>query len=534
MPNPEAIPYPVRGMDRGGVVKTYAPDQIPDASFQDVLNVKFKDGKASASAGWAAFSAALDSRIMHSDEFFKQDSSEFLIVLSLAKAYQYNAGVGPFQSIQDGSDFSGDADEFFDTETSVSDNLFLITNGLNPVRKWSGSGVIAILGGLTSVQGGFVNVTGALIRSFSGFLVLLNTVESGNPLPQRVRWNVFGQLENWTNDINGNGQAGWNDLDDDVGFILWATAFNNYLCIYKERSIYLMQYVGPPTIFSFQRVINGVGLLAQRAVADLGDEHAFLGSDNFYTFNGISIDPIGTPIKNFFFADLDPGYRNRVQAFVVEEDDEVWWIYSSGALFYADGTPKTPGDPDRAVVWNYLNNTWAIRDNPGTFWFYYHQVTQNTWQTIPDLSWAATSGAWSDKRFLANYPLNIGGMNDGTMVQYGGVYDKLGVPFTKKLQTKFFDFGKPGMKKRLSYIDVQCATGYAGTLTCQIGHCKNIGDVVTWAPAQVIPTASGANAWVNGQDITDVYFTFLFSIADASGNFDFFGYTPYLHPKTSQ
>jgi hypothetical protein len=532
MPNPEAIPYPVRGMDRGGVIKTYAPDQIPDYSFQDLINVKFKDGKASASAGWIAFASALDSRIMHSDEFFKRDGSEFLLVASLTQLYQYQSGVGPFVSIQDGSNFTVDDDQFFDTETGF--DTFFITDGIDPVRQWTGTGLISVLPGLASVQGGYVNVVGSIIRSFSGFMVLLSTTESGNPYPQRVRWCVFGQPSNWTNDINGNGQAGWNDLADDVGFILWATAFNNYLCIYKERSIYLMQYVGPPTIFSFQRVINGVGLLAQRAVADLGDEHAFLGSDNFYTFNGISIEPIGTPIKDFFFADLDPGFRNRVQAFVVEEDDEVWWIYSSGATTYADGTAKVEGDPDRAVVWNYLNNTWSIRDNPGTYWFYYHQVTQNTWQTIPDLSWAATSGFWNDKRFLSNYPLNIGGMMDGSMVQYGGVFDKLGVPYTKSLQTKFFDFGKPGVKKRLSYIDIQCATGYAGTLMCQIGHCQNIGDVVQWETAQVIPTANGNNAWVNGQDITDVYFTFKFSIADASGNFDFFGYTPYLHLKTSQ
>ena len=50
----------------------------------------------------------------------------------------------------------------------------------------------------------------------------------------------------------------------------------------------------------------------------------------------------------------------------------------------------------------------------------------------------------------------------------------------------------------------------------------------------MIPTGNGQNAYVNGMDVTDVYFTFLFSISDASGNFDFFGYTPYLHPKTSQ
>lgn len=532
MPNPEAVPYPVRGMDRGGVIKIYAPDQIPDYSFQDVLNVKFKNGKASASDGWVAFASPLDSRTMHGDEFFKRDGSEFLVAFSLTTAYQYNAGIGPFQSIQDANPFSGNADEFFDTDTGF--DIFVMTNGLNPVRKWTGSGTLSLLGGLTTVQGGFLNVTGNLIRSFSGFLVLFNTTESGSPFPQRVRWSVFGQPENWTNDVNGNGQAGSNDLADDVGFILWATPFNNYMCIYKERSIYLMQYVGPPTIFSFQRVINGIGIFAQRAVADLGDEHAFLGSDNFYTFNGISIEPIGNPVKDFFFQDLDPGFRNRVQAFVVEEDNEVWWIYPSGAATYADGTPHTLGDPDKAVVWNYLNNTWAIRDNPGIHWFYYHQITQFTWQTIPDLSWSATSGAWNDKRFLANFPLNIAGLKDGSFIQYGGVFDKLGVAYTKKLQTKFFDFGKPGVKKRLSYIDVQCATGYAGKLQCIIGHCQNMGDAVRYEAAQVIPTSSGANAWVNGMDITDVYFTFIFFTQDVSGNFDIFGYTPYVHLKTSQ
>jgi len=521
-------------MDRGGVIKTYAPDQIPDYSFQDVLNAKFYNGKASASPGWVPFANQLDSRIMHSDELFTQNGSEFLLVMTLTETWLYNSATGVFSSIQDGNIFTGNADTLFDTETFVADNLFIIANNLNAIRKWNGSGNIGILGGLVSVQGGFINVTAQLVRSFLGFLVLLSTTESGNPLPQRVRWSVFGQPENWTNDVNGNGQAGWNDLDDDVGFILWAEVLNNYLAIYKERSIYLMQYVGGTPIFSFQRVISGVGLLAQRGVADLGDEHAFVGSDNFYTFNGISISPIGNNIRNFFYQDLDPTYANRIQAFVVEEDDEVWWVYSSTSTTYADGSAKAPGDPDRAVVWNYLDDTWSIRDNPATSWFYYRQLLEYTWQTIPDLSWSATPDYWSHRRFLANFPLNIGGMNDGTMVQYGGVFNKLGLPFTKKVQTKFFDFGKPGTKKRLSYIDVQCATGYAGKLMCQIGHCQNIGDVVRYEAAQVIPTGNGQNAWVNGMDITDVYFTFIFSIADLSGNFDLFGYTPYFHLKTSQ
>jgi hypothetical protein len=518
-------------MDRGGVIKTYAPDQIPDPAFQDVLNTIFKNGKASASPGWVPFSSPLDSRVMGSDEYFQRNGSEFLLAFSLTTVYLYNSALGIFQSIQDGNPFTGNADQFFDTDTGF--DTFFMTNGLNPPRQWNGTGAIVPVPGLGSVQGGQTNVTGELIRSFAGFLMLLNTIESGSPFPQRVRWGVFGQPGNWTNDAFGNGQAGFNDLADDVGFILWANPFNNYEAIYKERSIYLMQYVGPPTIFSFQRVINGIGLLAQRAVADLGDEHAFLGNDNFYTFNGISIDPIGNAIKHFFFNDVDPSYRNRVQAFVVEEDDEVWWIYSSTSPTYPDGSPKTPGDPDRAVVWNYLESTWSIRDNPGTDWFYYHQLLQYTWQTIPDLSWAATSGAWNDRRFAANFPLNLGGMNDGSMVQYGGVFDKLGIAYTKKLQSKFFDFGKPGVKKRLVRIDVQCGTGYAGRLLCQIGHCQNIGDVVIYETVQVIPTGNGQNAWVQC-DVTDTYFTFIFSMADLSGNFDIYGYTPYIILKTSQ
>ena len=478
MPNPEATPYPVRGMDRGGASLhhlTTLRTRSLIILFRMPWNVIFKKvEKLPLPLVGFLFAPALDSRFMHSDEYFQRNGSEFLLAVSLVATYLYTAGVGPFTSIQD-TPFTGDIDQFFDSDTGF--DTFFLTNGLDPVRQWNGTGTISVVPGLTSVEGGFTNVTGNLIRSFSGFMILLSTTETGNPYPQRVRWCVFGQPGNWTNDINGNGQAGSNDLADDVGFILWATVFNNYLCIYKERSIYLMQYVGPPTIFSFQRVINGVGLLAQRSVADLGDEHAFLGNDNFYTFNGISIDPIGNAIKNYFFSDLDPGYRNRVQAFVVEEDDEVWWVYASGATTYSDGTPHAPGDPDKAVVWNYLNNTWAIRDNPGTYWFYYQHLIQNTWQTVPDLSWAATAGNWNDKRFTANFPLNLSGMVDGSVVQYGGVYDKLGIPFTKSLQTKFLDFGKPGIKN--DYLMSTCNV-LLGTLERSLARLATVKTLEMW------------------------------------------------------
>ena len=62
--------------------------------------------------------------------------------------------------------------------------------------------------------------------------------------------------------------------------------------------------------------------------------------------------------RDYFFNRLNPMHMENT--FVVRNlrQDEIWIIYPT--------TDSTDGRCDEALIWNYHNNTWTIRDMPGT------------------------------------------------------------------------------------------------------------------------------------------------------------------------
>ncbi|GAG88452.1 unnamed protein product, partial [marine sediment metagenome] len=80
-----------------------------------------------------------------------------------------------------------------------------------------------------------------------------------------------------------------------------AVAIKDYVGVYKDKSISVLDYVGGSSIFATSVHIDGIGLLTQDAIVNLGTSHIFLGSDyNIYEWNGgWELIPIGNAIKNY-------------------------------------------------------------------------------------------------------------------------------------------------------------------------------------------------------------------------------------------
>lgn len=287
-----------------------------------------------------------------------------------------------------------------------------------------------------------------------------------------------------------------------------------------------MDYIGTPFIFEFRTIINGVGLYAQRALVNMGDEIIFIGSDNFYVFDGISLNPISSSlVKNFFFNDINPKYGDRTIGFIVEEDDEIFFWYVSNA--------STTNEIDKAIVFNYVTKTWSFRNaGPNGFsaWFYYQQFQDFTWQTIPDTPWMDAAGTWSDKRLLASAPLNLAGDENGFVYAYGGVVSQNGQPYQKYAITGDRDFKLPGRNKRLLRVDVGAIRGVATNLDVYVGHRTNVGDTIQYEGPFAFDL-SGTKASYITCDITDVYFLLKFETDGTGDPWDVLNYTFYFNKK---
>src|SRR3546814_17303367 len=61
------------------------------------------------------------------------------------------------------------------------------------------------------------------------------------------------------------------------------------------------------------------------------DLHYFVGPSDFYVFDGTVPRPIGGQVREWFFANLNASYRDRIMAVVDKPRDLIYWYYPSAA-----------------------------------------------------------------------------------------------------------------------------------------------------------------------------------------------------------
>lgn len=484
-------------MDKVGVVRDLSPEQISDGGWYDISNVRLRNGKAIALPGYQDFvdgavQVGTEKRIMHGDTLLLQSGLSYLVVFTRDSAYYFDS---TSFTLIDTVFSGGDANLFM---TDVAFDVFVICNGVEAAYKWEGpSGTFAIIAGMTDCEPGGVACIPKILRAYANFIVAFNCLEDSVLIPFQVRWAQYGELEIWKNDVDGNGQAGSNPLNDTPSPIMNALKINNYMAIYKKDGVYLMSYVGPPLVFAFQKVIDNRGLVAPRGVVSMGSVHYFLSDDGFYAFDGAAIVPIGQGIRDFILNDIKPEFMERTQAVIVRQYNEVWWAYCS---------TSSEGDFDKVAIYSYRTGAWSFADfDSFSCLFAYYQQDNVAWEQQPDaLLWSLGQGPWNQVETLAQFPVILIGTDDSFVFQHGPLFSQDGASYVKSAQTKLYDFGRPHIKKRLRLVQFSLNTAAKTYLKVKIGSCDNPGDDITWTSEMSINTDHGSPRVLC--DVNAVYF----------------------------
>ena len=257
----------------------------------------------------------------------------------------------------------------------------------------------------------FVSVYAKSIRAFRSFLVALNIQRGGVDYPRIVKWSteagIQGVPSSW-NETTSTVDAGEFELADTKGDIQDGLQLRDTFMIYKEDATYSMSFVGTPFIFSFRQLSPTIGAIAKNCVAEFDGGHAIFGKGNFYINDGQRLKPIlPQKLKEYVFTTLDGAQVNK--CFVVADYGRTEILF----CFTADGAATN--HPNKAVVWNYITNTFCIRDLPDVAHMGYGNVgnptTATTWAATSD-TWVGETGPWTmsydlqDKVLLFSDPSN--------------------------------------------------------------------------------------------------------------------------------
>lgn len=174
--------------------------------------------------------------------------------------------------------------------------------------------------------------------------------------------------------------------------------FGEEALAFKETTIYLGRYIGPPLVWQWTEVPGQAGCIGQAALVDISTDAQpavfFVGKDNFYIYNGARPVPIGVgKVREWFLQRINTTYGYRTECVYDRVARNVYIFYPNSA---------STGHPNECLVYNVQTDTWGRDDRTietamnyiasGVTW---HSLgtLYSTWDSLPNIPY--DSSFWS-------------------------------------------------------------------------------------------------------------------------------------------
>ena len=219
---------------------------------------------------------------------------------------------------------------------------------------------------------------------------------SGTFNPMLVRWSDQDDRTNWVPAANNtSGEVVLTDGTKIVGGIRSRNGIN----VWTDKSLWEMDFVGPPFIFKFKQAGTNCGLIAQHAAIDYDGVSYWMGYDNFYSFDG-QVRTLDCTVRRYIFDRLATKYKEKIFTGINSEFKEIIWLYAS--------TDSGVTECDSYVIYSPENNYWVYGDAFFTT-FVDREVFGNT---------ITTGATVSGNNLYNNEPAGVFTANNETLTSY--------------------------------------------------------------------------------------------------------------------
>jgi hypothetical protein len=139
--------------------------------------------------------------------------------------------------------------------------------------------------------------------------------------------------------------------------IIGAVKSSGQILVWTDTSMHGIQFVGTPFTFGLRQLGANCGLIAQHAAIEVNGRSYWMSDDAFYMFDGV-VKKMPCSVQDYVFDDLSYNNRNEISCGLNTAFNEIIWYYAS----------STSTQINRAVAYNYLENTWYTLNLPRTTW----------------------------------------------------------------------------------------------------------------------------------------------------------------------
>lgn len=224
-----------------------------------------------------------------------------------------------------------------------------------PIFAWS---PISGFGNADMIVGSPLQNLGAFVAMPQQQIMAWGSTYNNLSDPLQIRWSDVGNYNDWTPSVTN--QAGGYSIP--TGSVI-RRGFQGPSQQYwwTDIDLYVAQYTGPPFVYGFSKVGTGCGLIASKAVAQLGSTVYWMSQKQFFMVSGSNApQPIPCSVWDYIFQNLDWNNVDNVEAAPNSQFNEVCWFFPS--------VNSPNGENDLYVCYNVLYNEWDVGALSRTAW----------------------------------------------------------------------------------------------------------------------------------------------------------------------
>ena len=195
-----------------------------------------------------------------------------------------------------------------------------------------------------------------LVSDAFRFVLVFGTNDYGQTYldPMLIRWS--DQEDPYTWSPAATNQAGSLRLSHGSE-IITAVQSRQEIVVFTDSSLYSLQYVGPPFVWTAQLIADNVSIIGPNAATIASGAVYWMAIDKFYKYDG-RVQTLNCDLRRYIFNDFNTLQSQQVYCSTNEGFNEVWWFYCSANATYSD----------RYVVYNYVENVWYYGNMGRSAW----------------------------------------------------------------------------------------------------------------------------------------------------------------------
>jgi hypothetical protein len=247
--------------------------------------------------------------------------------------------------------------------TAATFNLAATSGGasINTSGTQSGTQYISPRGVLVSALSGTDGYAPLYQNAFtvsdaSRFCLVFGTNDYGSTIldPLLIRWSDQESLTVWY--PAATNQAGSVRLSHGSKIVTTLQS-RQEIVVWTDQSLYSLQYLGPPYVWSTQLLADNISIASPNAAAMASGVTYWMGVDKFYKYDG-RVQTLRCDLRQFIYSDINQLQFDQVFASTNEGFNEVWFFYCSA----------NSNTIDRYVIYNYAEDLWQYGTMARTAW----------------------------------------------------------------------------------------------------------------------------------------------------------------------